>query len=115
MTTEMPECEDANGIDLQAFKSESMEARSWRQPSTAAGNRHRRLKLFPKRGQLFGPEIRQHPPVHVNHRRQFLAGQVDHFVISRFVTNHVNGFIFDTVLIQPLRRAMTPWTIGFDE
>src|SRR4051812_12981373 len=35
----------------------------------------------PKFGELFGAEIREDFPIYVNHRRQFLAGKLDHFVV----------------------------------
>jgi hypothetical protein len=71
--------------------------------------------LLPKLCQLFRAEIRQHLAIHVQHRREFLAGKADHLGERRVVRDHVQLLVGDVVVVEPAHRLATPTAIRLDE
>src|SRR5581483_7227905 len=73
------------------------------------------FELVPKRFQLFRPKVREDFPVHFDHRREFLAGEADHFVVGGFVSHDVDFLVVDPALVEPADRLVAPPAIRFDE
>jgi hypothetical protein len=71
--------------------------------------------FFPEISQLFRPEIGQHFAIDLNHRRQFLSGQPDHFVKGLYASDDIHGFVFNPMGIHSIHRLVAPRAIGFDE
>ena len=73
------------------------------------------LQTRPERRELFRPKVREDFAVHVNHRRQFLTGKPDHFVVGRLVGEDVDRFVINAVIVQPTLGSMAPRAVILDE
>lgn len=73
------------------------------------------FESLPEPSQLVRPEIGKDFSIHVNHRRQSLARELNHFVVSGLVSYHVNHFKLDVVIVQPMHGTMAPATVGLDK
>lgn len=73
------------------------------------------FQFLPKRRQFSRSEIRQNPAIHVNHRRERLIGQAVHLVVCLLVRYHVENFVLNSVLVEPIHRLGTPAAKRFDE
>ena len=76
---------------------------------------HLRLKILKKAGQFFRAEIRQNFSIHVQHWREFLAGNLHHLIKCAVIRHHVNLLVSDVVVIEPAHRLVTPTAIRLDE
>ena len=73
------------------------------------------FQLRPKSRQFIRPEVAQDFTVDIDHRRQSLAGKLDHFIVRGFVGNDIDGFIIDSSFVEPAFCFVTPPAIRFDE
>jgi hypothetical protein len=73
------------------------------------------FQRFKKFWQFFRAEIREDFSVHVQHRREFLAGKADHIGERRVVRDHVNLLVSDVVVVEPAHRLVAPTAIRLDE
>ena len=71
--------------------------------------------LRPKIFQLFRAEVGENFSIRLDHRRERLAGELDHFIHGRAVGNHVERLIFDAALVEPALPLVAPAAIRFDE
>ena len=73
------------------------------------------FKLHPEPRQLIGAEVPKNLTVYVNHRGELLSGKLNHFVISGFIRNDINGLIINAPFVEPTLGFMAPAAIRFDE
>jgi hypothetical protein len=71
--------------------------------------------LLPKHGQLVRPEIGEDFPIHLNHRRERLTGQANHFVECLRIGTDINGFVGDAPLREPIFGTIAPAAGVFDK
>src|SRR5437867_3342917 len=73
------------------------------------------FQFTPELSELLRPEVGQDFAIHVNDRREVLAGEADHFVVGDFVGDDVNRLIYNAAIPQPALRAGAPSAKGLDE
>ena len=73
------------------------------------------FQFLPKLRQFVWSEVGEDLAVHVHHRREALAGEIDHFRHGLAVRNHVERFVLDAALVEPVLRLVAPRAIRFDE
>lgn len=71
--------------------------------------------FLPEARELLWPEVGEDFSIHIDDRRQLLAGEPYHFVKSRLVGDNIDLFIINTPLVQPAHCLMTPATIRLYE
>ena len=74
-----------------------------------------RKMLLPKFCEFVRAEIGKDFSVRLQHRRERLAGELDHFRHGLTVGKHVERFIFEAAFVEPALRLVTPAAIRFDE
>ena len=73
------------------------------------------FQLTPKTSELVRAEIREDFAIHINHGGKFLSGEIDHFIVSRLVRNHIHRFIINLMLVEPTLGFVAPAAIWFHE
>ena len=71
--------------------------------------------LLPKLRQFFRAEVGEDLAVHLNHRRERLAGELDHFRHRLFIGDDINLLVLDAALVEPALRLVAPAAIRFDK
>jgi len=70
---------------------------------------------FQKLRQLVGSKVSEYLSIHIKNRREILAREPDHLVISRLIGNDIYFLVFHPMRIEPMHRLVTPPAVRFDE
>src|SRR5215831_16141229 len=73
------------------------------------------FQLIPKTSQLIRTEIGKDFTVDIDNRRKLLTGKPNHFIISGFIRNHIDGFVINLMLVQPALSFIAPAAIWLHE